>query len=191
MTISRRLRFEILRRDSHTCRYCGAQAPDVKLTVDHVIPVALGGGDEPQNLITACADCNAGKTSIAPDSALVADVDATAMLFGRAMERAAQQRRQLHDLEAHALQAFDERWQAWHWGDDTANRFPRDDNWQDSIRRFFAAGLDLEDLLRFIPIAMHSSADIDRVWRYFCGCCWTEITERQELARRLIEDGDI
>jgi 5-methylcytosine-specific restriction endonuclease McrA len=32
--IPRRLRFEILRRDGHTCRYCGAQAPDVPLTVD-------------------------------------------------------------------------------------------------------------------------------------------------------------
>jgi 5-methylcytosine-specific restriction endonuclease McrA len=29
--VSRRLRLEVLRRDGHTCRYCGAQAPDVKL----------------------------------------------------------------------------------------------------------------------------------------------------------------
>ena len=28
MAVSKRLRYEILRRDNHTCRYCGASAPD-------------------------------------------------------------------------------------------------------------------------------------------------------------------
>lgn len=37
-------------------------------TLNHVIPLALGGGDEPENLITACADCNAGKSSSNPDA---------------------------------------------------------------------------------------------------------------------------
>lgn len=85
MAVSRRLRFEILRRDGYTCRYCGASAPDVALTVDHVIHQALGGGDEPNNLVTACRDCNSGKSSIAPDAEIVADVDATAMLFAKAI----------------------------------------------------------------------------------------------------------
>lgn len=58
MTVSKRIRFEVLRRDNYTCRYCGGSAPDVKLTVDHVMPVALG---DPTNLVTACKDCNAGK----------------------------------------------------------------------------------------------------------------------------------
>lgn len=33
MAVSKRLRYEILRRDDHACRYCGDRAPDVKLTV--------------------------------------------------------------------------------------------------------------------------------------------------------------
>lgn len=74
MAVSKRLRYEILRRDNHTCRYCGASAPDVPLRVDHVIPVSLGGPDRPSNLVTACQDCNAGKTSSMPDAATVADV---------------------------------------------------------------------------------------------------------------------
>ena len=41
MAVSKRLRYEILRRDNHTCRYCGESAPDVKLTIDHVVPVSL------------------------------------------------------------------------------------------------------------------------------------------------------
>ncbi|MGW6578921.1 HNH endonuclease [Streptomyces globisporus] len=63
MAVSKRLRYEILRRDKHACRYCGATAPDVPLRVDHVIPVALGGSDAPENLVAACEPCNSGKTS--------------------------------------------------------------------------------------------------------------------------------
>lgn len=75
MAVSKRLRYEILRRDNHACRYCGAAAPDVKLNVDHVIPTSLGGSDKPENLVAACADCNGGKTSSLPDAMSVADVD--------------------------------------------------------------------------------------------------------------------
>jgi len=75
MAVSKRLRYEILRRDNHACRYCGATAPGVKLNVDHVIPQALGGSDKPDNLVTACADCNAGKTSSMPNAMPVQDVD--------------------------------------------------------------------------------------------------------------------
>lgn len=64
MTVSKRLRFEILRRDNHACRYCGGVAPDATITVDHVVPVALGGSDDPSNLVAACKDCNAGKSSV-------------------------------------------------------------------------------------------------------------------------------
>ena len=93
MPISRRLRFEVLRRDGYTCRYCGARAPDVTLTVDHVVPTTLGGDDDPRNLVTACQPCNAGKSSIQPDAPLVADVDASALLFAKAIERVHADRR--------------------------------------------------------------------------------------------------
>ena len=65
MAVGKRLRFEILKRDGFTCRYCGQRysrkTPAVKLEVDHVIPEALGGSDDAENLITACFDCNRGK----------------------------------------------------------------------------------------------------------------------------------
>lgn len=44
MAVSKRLRFEVLKRDNYTCRYC--RASDGELTIDHVTPVALGGTDE-------------------------------------------------------------------------------------------------------------------------------------------------
>ena len=59
--ISKKLRFEIFKRDRFTCQYCGQKAPDVVLHVDHVNPVFEGGTNDILNLLTSCAGCNAGK----------------------------------------------------------------------------------------------------------------------------------
>lgn len=60
-SISKNIRFELFKRDSFKCQYCGASAPDVLLQVDHIKPISKGGTDDLTNLITACADCNVGK----------------------------------------------------------------------------------------------------------------------------------
>jgi hypothetical protein len=191
VAVSRRLRFEVLRRDGYACRYCGAKAPDVALTVDHVIPTTLGGGDEPNNLVTACADCNSGKSSVPADAEIVADVDAAALLWARAMERAAVIRRQeIADLDA-IVTWFDAQWSTWKDHGGEGDPMPRPSAWRDSIERFLEAGLSWEELGRYVVVAMESKAPVDRAWNYFCACCWNEITRRQELARRLIEDEEV
>ena len=191
MPVSRRLRFEVLRRDGYTCRYCGARAPDATLTVDHVVPVTLGGDDDARNLVTACVDCNAGKSSIAPDAAIVEDVDATTMLFARAVEAAAELRRADQQQVRAAVNAFDDEWLSYGTGGYTPRQMPRDEQWHHTIERFYDLGLNGDDLVHFVEVAMRSRAKPDDVWRYFCGCCWRELSSRQELARRLIEDGDV
>lgn len=60
-TITKKIRFEIFKRDSFTCQYCGETAPNVLLEVDHIEPVSKGGTNEIINLITSCRDCNRGK----------------------------------------------------------------------------------------------------------------------------------
>jgi len=60
--ISKKVRFEVFKRDSFKCQYCGASAPDVILEVDHIQPVAKRGKNDIMNLLTACKDCNAGKS---------------------------------------------------------------------------------------------------------------------------------
>ena len=62
--ISKKLRFEIFKRDHFKCQYCGEMAPDVVLNVDHIVPIAEGGDNDILNLITACFDCNSGKSDI-------------------------------------------------------------------------------------------------------------------------------
>lgn len=60
--ITKKTRFEVFKRDSFTCQYCGRNAPSVLLQIDHIVPVSKGGEDEILNLITSCADCNSGKS---------------------------------------------------------------------------------------------------------------------------------
>ncbi len=62
--ISKKTRFEVFKRDSFKCQYCGKSAPDVILHVDHIHPVSKGGGNDILNYLTACADCNGGKSDI-------------------------------------------------------------------------------------------------------------------------------
>ena len=60
--ISKSLRFDVFQRDNHTCQYCGHRSPGVELEIDHLIPVAEGGTDDFENLVTSCRDCNSGKS---------------------------------------------------------------------------------------------------------------------------------
>jgi hypothetical protein len=51
-----KLRFDILERDHFRCRY------GVVLHIDHVNPVSNGGEWAKENLLTACQECNLGKS---------------------------------------------------------------------------------------------------------------------------------
>lgn len=59
--LSQKVRFEVFKRDSFTCQYCGQSAPDVVLHIDHINPVAGGGDNDIMNLVTSCLNCNLGK----------------------------------------------------------------------------------------------------------------------------------
>ena len=64
-SISKRLRFEVFKRDSFKCQWCGKSPDQDKvLQVDHIDPVSKGGTNEITNLITSCKDCNSGKSNI-------------------------------------------------------------------------------------------------------------------------------
>ena len=62
--ISKKTRFEIFKRDSFTCQYCGKKSPDTILNVDHITPVVEGGTNAMTNLITSCFECNSGKGKV-------------------------------------------------------------------------------------------------------------------------------
>jgi hypothetical protein len=61
-SLTKKLRFEVFKRDSFVCQYCGKKAPDAVLVVDHIHPVAKGGSNDLMNLVTSCEECNQGKS---------------------------------------------------------------------------------------------------------------------------------
>lgn len=61
IALTKKIRFEVFKRDAFTCQYCGESAPKVVLNVDHIKPVSAGGDNNVMNLITSCFECNQGK----------------------------------------------------------------------------------------------------------------------------------
>lgn len=191
MAVTKRTRYEVLKRDNYTCHYC--RSTQNELTVDHLMPKSLGGSDKMDNLVACCKDCNAGKGSTAPDAEQVAELSAEAVKWAKAEEEVARQRRsQRVAIEAY-ISAFDELWSGWHvtYNGETHD-IPRDDNWEYSVETWAAAGLTMEDFQYLVRRAMKApKVTANNVWRYFCGCCWNEIKDRQDLARLSVDIVDL
>jgi hypothetical protein len=70
----RKLRYEISgavqqkiwAADRFQCMYCGRKMGDVLMTVDHFIPLELGGKNDVTNYLSSCKPCNKAKGSRDP-----------------------------------------------------------------------------------------------------------------------------
>lgn len=194
MAISNRLRYEIFRRDNHACRYCGAMAPDAKLTVDHVVPVALGGADTPDNLATACDVCNSGKSSTPADAALVVDVAQDALRWRRAIEAANEMAAKERAATEAVVSEFLERWNQWTRRDPSSfnKRIPfrLPGGWEQKVREIATAGLPVADICDAVDIAMDGDYVNDK-FAYFIGVCRQRLAQRQQIAAELLRRGVI
>ena len=54
-------RIRVFERDGYICHYCQKQLTRFTATLDHVTPVAEGGDNSLENLLTACLGCNSRK----------------------------------------------------------------------------------------------------------------------------------
>lgn len=194
MAISRSLRFQVLKRDGHTCRYCGAKAPDVKLHVDHVIPAALGGTDEPGNLVAACAECNGGKAAMPPDAETVADVDRDAIRWAAAMKKAGAIRMKADydalQRRAKAEEVFEDLWEAWR-GEYGVRSGNRPQGWLDSVMSFLDLGIRFSTIGEAIRKSMSAShVPADDKFRYMCGILWRIVGEMQDAAKEILREED-
>lgn len=59
--IPKAVRKEIFQRDNYTCFFCKERLDGPQLTIDHLVPLAEGGLNEPINFVTACIACNQKK----------------------------------------------------------------------------------------------------------------------------------
>lgn len=177
MAISKRARFEILRRDGFRCHYCGTRGNETTgagLTIDHVVPTTLGGSDDPTNLVAACRDCNSGKSSVPADAELVAEVSRTAEIHKAARVLA------LQALEADLLAESDyisEVWDAWY---ATAPSYASDPDDLESIAEsWFKRGVPLALVAKACRISWAGPAAKHLKARYAAG-----------VVNRLMEDAE-
>lgn len=187
MAVSKRIRYEVLRRDGFTCRYCGAKAPDVELQVDHVMPASLGGGDTPGNLVTACRDCNIGKASSRPDEDAVADISRDALRWARAMKEAAIKDEHEREAELDVSGEFYRMWRSWESYDDEY-WLPID--WSQTILRQLKSGLTMADLEYAIDTTMTVGRPIRDRFLYFLGICKHILAKRIESAHSILTEDE-
>lgn len=171
--ISKRTRFEVFKRDEFICQYCGQHPPKVILHVDHIVPVAEGGQNDEDNLVTACDVCNLGKgakpltdipMSLAEKSARVKEREDQIRGYGEVM---AARRERIEDECWQVAQVFIDQFQP-------ADRSIRKDHFQ-SIKRFVEL-LGVHEVLDSMELATSKRPGYDNAcFKYFCGICWRKI----------------
>lgn len=166
--IPKRVRFEIFKRDAFTCQYCGSHPPDAVLEIDHVIAVANGGDNDPDNLITACFGCNRGKGAVPLDAVPQSLTQKAAVIA----EREEQLRGYNAILDARRERVENDVWRVVEYM--TGETRIAHDKF-DSIKRF-AETLGVHEVLDAVDIAKAKRPRADYAqWKYFCGVCWGKI----------------
>lgn len=174
--ISTKTRFEIFKRDGFVCQYCGAHPPGAILHVDHIVPVASGGGNESSNLITACSICNGGKGARSLNSV-------PQSLKERAeevKEREAQLRGFSKIMEASRKRREADAWRVAHlFTDQFSSDGSIEKGYFGSIKRFVddLGVYECMDAMERAVIRQPNSSSL--CFRYFCGTCWNKIKGRQ------------
>lgn len=170
-SIGKKVRFDVFKRDGFQCQYCGAHPSEtVWLELDHIHPVAAGGGNDIDNLLTACAPCNRGK-----GAGLLSSIPETLAEKASAVEeREAQLRAYYEILEAKKARKDDELWSV---ADVMMERFGDQSMLRTRLAsiRMFLERLDYFEVLEAMELACDKKYSKGPAFSYFCGICWRKI----------------
>lgn len=170
-SVSKKTRFDVFKRDSFKCQYCGSHPPSVILHVDHIKPVADGGGNEIDNLVTACESCNLGKGA----RLLSAIPETLAKKSASIAEREAQLLGYQEILEAKRDRIEDELWRVADELEPNSSTKGMSRDWAASIRRFNEK-LGVHECLDAVETARNRyPRGGKQAFLYFCGVCWNKI----------------
>lgn len=171
--VSKRVRFEVFKRDRFVCQYCGAHPPSVILHVDHIHPVAEGGTNDIDNLVTSCEPCNLGK-----GASLLSDVPKTLKDKAEEVaEREAQMRGYNEILQARAERIEYDAWEVAAALECKESIGSYNRARLLSIKRFLER-LPLAEVMDAAEVAVaRFYAGSERSFKYFCGVCWGKIRE--------------
>ena len=176
MSIGKTKRFEIFKRDSFTCRYCGRRPPEVVLEVDHIEPVAKGGTDEDLNLITSCFDCNRGKRDRRlSDAHPRPDAD---LAYLEVQQEVAEAKRYLQaskireELQHAVVDRLEEVWtRSFRWA-----RSPAQEQWLFWAKQFSAEEIEYA-IQRSVAFQKKNSARTPQLVKYISGILWKRKAE--------------
>lgn len=178
MAVSKRTRFEVLRRDGYACRYC--KASDVPLVMDHVLPISLGGSDDAGNVVAACNPCNNGKASTGPDETAIADVDEDAVRWARARNRAVAKKEERRAELAAMRQPFLDQWERW---DAKGSNLPP--GWRTTVDSWVEAGISVDRIIDAMEITIPKRGIAhDQVFRYMGGIIRNWLRELDDLTEK-------
>lgn len=169
--IGKKLRFDVFKRDGFVCAYCGSTPPAVILQVDHINPVANGGSNDIDNLITSCQPCNIGKgatilgsipQSLSEKSKIVAEQEAQIKAYYEIL----QEKKDRID---------DEMWRIADTIDPGSPQSGMNKDWLKSIK-YFLESLDFFQVQEAAEIAICKyKYGGKKTFLYFCGVCHNKI----------------
>lgn len=172
-----RRRFDVFKRDGFQCAYCGRRPPDVVLEADHVVALADGGADDINNLITACFDCNRGKSDkslsevpkrVSQNLEAIQDKELQIIEYNNFLV-------QIHKRIRKDINAV-----AKVFGDSYSTRDLTEEFKQTSLRRFLEK-LPTPVVKEAMEIACAKFPwSPSKATRYFCGICWNTIRRNEQ-----------
>jgi len=170
--ISKKLRFEVFKRDGFTCAYCGQSPPSVVLEIDHIEPLSRGGEDGLNNYITACFDCNRGKKDI-PLNKIPSKLSENLEVLKEKESQLFEYRKFIKKIERREKKDIEDISKVF------SITFPDrilTDSFKGSSLKKFLAKLPKHEVKEAMEIATNYKAhNQDAAVKYFCGICWNKI----------------
>jgi hypothetical protein len=178
-SLGKRVRFEIFKRDGFTCQYCGGTPPGSTLHIDHIKPVSDGGDNNPDNLVTACVDCNLGKGAVSLDSVPQSLRERSELVA----EREEQLRGYQKILDARRARLEEETLRVVEIYEAAIDGYTLVESTRRDVARFIDR-LGVHEVMEAMEIACDKFSDQSEsqarqhTFKYFCGVCWKKIRDR-------------
>lgn len=174
--IGNKKRFDIFKRDEFTRQYCGKTPPNAVLEVDHIIPVSKGGGNESDNLITSCFECNRGKR----DHELTQIPETLEAKHLRMIEKESQYKEfkkfqdNIEKRLAKEIESINEIYSNHHDGYELTETF------KNASVKSFIKKIDVFQVRDAMHKACAKGLNSHYTIKYFCGICWSIIKQEEE-----------
>ena len=170
--MTKKLRFEIFKRDGFKCAYCGKAPPAVTLEIDHIDPKSKGGKDDINNLLTSCFDCNRGKRDV-PLTKIPGKLSDNLEILQEQESQLKEYRKFIKKIETRVNKDIEdidaiyiESYPKWKFSD----KFK-----EISLKRFLSL-LPKHEIIESLRLAIaRKGNNRDQVIHYFCGICWHKI----------------